>query len=320
MGFNFVNSFAKLHHDLLSVRRRREARQLAHGNQRNRLGCDGPCGRVPAQLAEQKVRQGRNALLVAILLMPARPNFRKSFVTIPACCSNSACRLHWRSEENRTVTVQGPYLVLIPTMLLSAGMLMFFTLGSSMVGDVCDEDDLNTGTRSEGTYYSVFWWFIKMGTAMASVVMGALLVFTAFDEQQNVKVDALVGDIAVMKADADKWQNEELNAELRLSRLNEQLEKAVQHLGDVRGRFQERIETHPDQSEHLGQLIEHADSLRSKLTAMRENSSKVAASPTDLMTQSDDLLVQANLLKQQSPTSLFRLRLFDIGVPLLLEA
>src|SRR5262249_19557347 len=28
-----------------------------------------------------------------------------------------------------------PYLILIPTMLLSAGMLMFFTLGSSMVGD-----------------------------------------------------------------------------------------------------------------------------------------------------------------------------------------
>ena len=32
------------------------------------------------------------------------------------------------SEEHRTITVQGPYLVLIPTMLLSAGMLMFFTL------------------------------------------------------------------------------------------------------------------------------------------------------------------------------------------------
>ena len=63
--------------------------------------------------------------------------------------------------------------------------------------------------------------------------MGGLLVFTAFDEQQNVKVDALVSDIAVMKADADKWQNEELNAELRLSRLSEQFQKAVQHLGDM---------------------------------------------------------------------------------------
>ncbi len=35
-----------------------------------------------------------------------------------------------------------PYLVLIPTVLLSAGMLFFFTLGSSMVGDICDEDEI----------------------------------------------------------------------------------------------------------------------------------------------------------------------------------
>src|SRR4051794_12491860 len=40
-----------------------------------------------------------------------------------------------------------PYLIVIPTILLSAGMLMFFTLGPSMVGDICDEDELNTGTR-----------------------------------------------------------------------------------------------------------------------------------------------------------------------------
>jgi len=29
-------------------------------------------------------------------------------------------------------------------------MLFFFTLGSSMVGDICDEDELKTGHRSEG--------------------------------------------------------------------------------------------------------------------------------------------------------------------------
>ncbi|HCC29179.1 MAG TPA: hypothetical protein DEQ03_03845, partial [Marinilabiliales bacterium] len=58
-----------------------------------------------------------------------------------------------------------PYLIIIPTVLLSAGMLFFFTLGSSMVGDICDEEELKTGNRSEGSFYSVFWWFIKMGTA-----------------------------------------------------------------------------------------------------------------------------------------------------------
>src|SRR5262249_43842787 len=55
-----------------------------------------------------------------------------------------------------------PYLIVVPTVLLSCGMLFFFTLGSSMVGDICDEDELQTGYRAEGSYYSVFWWFIKM--------------------------------------------------------------------------------------------------------------------------------------------------------------
>ena len=68
-----------------------------------------------------------------------------------------------------------PYLIVIPTVLLSAGMLFFFTLGASMVGDICDEDELHTGHRAEGSYYSVFWWFIKLGTALASLIGGALM-------------------------------------------------------------------------------------------------------------------------------------------------
>jgi len=73
-----------------------------------------------------------------------------------------------------------PWLILIPTVMLSAGMLMFFTLASAMVADVCDEDDLNTGVRKEGAYYSVFWWFMKMGMAGAYFVAGVLIAVTGF--------------------------------------------------------------------------------------------------------------------------------------------
>lgn len=92
-----------------------------------------------------------------------------------------------------------PYLIIIPTILLSAGMLFFFTLGSSMVGDICDEDDLNTGHRKEGSFYSVFWWFIKMGFAVASFVAGILIEFTQFDQNQVTKVDYLEGSIKEIK-------------------------------------------------------------------------------------------------------------------------
>ncbi len=102
-----------------------------------------------------------------------------------------------------------PYLVLIPTILLSAGMLFFFTLGSSMVGDICDEDELKTGYRSEGSFYSVFWWFIKMGTALASLVAGALIVFTMFDQTQVTKVDSLQGNIRELRSDIKYWQSDQ---------------------------------------------------------------------------------------------------------------
>jgi GPH family glycoside/pentoside/hexuronide:cation symporter len=102
-----------------------------------------------------------------------------------------------------------PYLVLIPTVLLSTGMLFFFTLGSSMVGDICDEDELKTGHRSEGSFYSVFWWFIKMGTALASLIAGALIVFTMFDEAQVTKVDSLQGNIRELRSKVQLWNGSE---------------------------------------------------------------------------------------------------------------
>lgn len=98
-----------------------------------------------------------------------------------------------------------PYLIIIPTMLLSAGMLFFFTLGSSMVGDICDEDELKTGYRAEGSFYAIFWWFIKLGTALASFVAGALIVLTMFDQIQVTKVDSIQGDVRAMRAEAQYW-------------------------------------------------------------------------------------------------------------------
>jgi GPH family glycoside/pentoside/hexuronide:cation symporter len=102
-----------------------------------------------------------------------------------------------------------PYLIIIPTMLLSAGMLFFFTLGSSMVGDICDEDELKTGYRAEGSYYSVFWWFIKMGSALASFVTGVLIVFTMFDETQVTKVDKIQGSVREMRSIVQYWKGYE---------------------------------------------------------------------------------------------------------------
>ena len=138
---------------------------------------------------------------------------------------------------------------------------MFFTLGSSMVGDVCDEDELNTGTRSEGTYYAVFWWFIKMGTAFASLVMGALLVYTSFDERQNVLMDALGGNIAIVNAEAEAWAVSKSAQVERDAALVAQAEMMVENAGKLRSHLENRLETHPAQAEHTRALLEHLGSV-----------------------------------------------------------
>jgi GPH family glycoside/pentoside/hexuronide:cation symporter len=84
---------------------------------------------------------------------------------------------------------EAPWLLIIPTVMLSTGMLFFFTLAAAMVADVCDEDELHTGTRSEGSYYAVFWWFMKMGMAVAYFIAGLLIAATGFDEQVPVQTD-----------------------------------------------------------------------------------------------------------------------------------
>jgi GPH family glycoside/pentoside/hexuronide:cation symporter len=212
-----------------------------------------------------------------------------------------------------------PYLVLIPTVLLSAGMLMFFTLGSSMVGDVCDEDELRTGTRSEGTFYSVYWWFIKLGSALASFVMGALLVFTGFDARQNVTVDGLIGNLAIIKSEAETWKDQSSDAEVVAAKLTKEIESAIKNAEKLRQHFVERIEKHPDQAEHLGRLIESTDAVRAEVPSLRASSDSMDADAADLADNADSLLHQTALLKQQTPMTLLRLRVVEIGLPLALS-
>jgi GPH family glycoside/pentoside/hexuronide:cation symporter len=209
-----------------------------------------------------------------------------------------------------------PYLVLIPTTLLSAGMLMFFTLGSSMVGDICDEDELKTGKRSEGSYYSVYWWFIKMGSAFASFVMGALLVFTGFDERQNVTVDAFRGNIARIKAEYRMLP--EVGPAAVAAKVSEQIARMIENAEKLRRHFADRIEEYPDQSGHIGSLIERMDAIRSEAEGLRANSSRIAENPADVLRQADELLQQTSDLKRQTPKTLFRLRLIEIGLPIVL--
>lgn len=75
-----------------------------------------------------------------------------------------------------------PYVNLIPGPFIGIGFSALWVLMSSMMADVCDEDELATGERREGTYSSVFWWIVKLGLSASLGVSGFMLTMTGFDE------------------------------------------------------------------------------------------------------------------------------------------
>jgi GPH family glycoside/pentoside/hexuronide:cation symporter len=78
-------------------------------------------------------------------------------------------------------TPDNPILVIIPPIFFSFGLGGLFTLMGSMVADVCDLDELETGERREGMFGSIYWWVVKLGMAAAMAAGGFLLHATGFD-------------------------------------------------------------------------------------------------------------------------------------------
>lgn len=78
-----------------------------------------------------------------------------------------------------------PWKVLLPAPLMAIGMGGLFTLMGSMIADVCDMDELQTGERREGMFGSIYWWMVKLGMALAYGLSGYLLNFTGFDVEMG---------------------------------------------------------------------------------------------------------------------------------------
>jgi len=74
-----------------------------------------------------------------------------------------------------------PYLLLIAAPFIAFGLGSLFTLVSSMVADVCDYDELITDTRREGMFGAIYWWMVKLGLAISSLISGILLNVTGFN-------------------------------------------------------------------------------------------------------------------------------------------
>lgn len=81
-----------------------------------------------------------------------------------------------------------PYLQLLSTAIVGLGLqgtwMTFFT----MVGDVCEEDELKNGLRREGIFSSIGGFSRKMAVAVAAILTGTTLKWIGFEAESAASV------------------------------------------------------------------------------------------------------------------------------------
>jgi GPH family glycoside/pentoside/hexuronide:cation symporter len=88
-----------------------------------------------------------------------------------------------------------PLLILIPLPLFAFGIGGLFTLMTSMTADVCDLDELNTGSRREGAFGAIYWWMVKFGMAFAGGMSGLIMSLVGFVPDAQVQPDGAITGI-----------------------------------------------------------------------------------------------------------------------------
>ena len=78
-------------------------------------------------------------------------------------------------------TPANPWLQLVATGLIAPGLSAIWTLLASMTADVTDFDELENGTRREGSFGAFYGWTMKLGFAFCFLVSGFILQWTGFD-------------------------------------------------------------------------------------------------------------------------------------------
>ncbi|MBF0198008.1 MAG: MFS transporter [Planctomycetes bacterium] len=82
-----------------------------------------------------------------------------------------------------TFNPEYPYLMLVNTIFIGCGYAGLWLMIPSMQADIVDYDELQTGTRREGSFASIFSWVLKLSFCVGFLISGPLLEYTGFDSK-----------------------------------------------------------------------------------------------------------------------------------------
>jgi GPH family glycoside/pentoside/hexuronide:cation symporter len=90
--------------------------------------------------------------------------------------------LHWWM-----FTPANPWLLLVPTFVFGLAINGCFLVGASMLGDVCDADELESGQRREGIYSASMEFGKKCAIALSTVLVGFVLSGAGFEAKATLQ-------------------------------------------------------------------------------------------------------------------------------------
>jgi GPH family glycoside/pentoside/hexuronide:cation symporter len=79
----------------------------------------------------------------------------------------------------------GPVLFYVLAVLAGIGLSSFFIVLWSMIPDVVEYGQLQTGHRHEGVYYGLWFFMQKLGMALSATINGWVLTQTGFQQEQG---------------------------------------------------------------------------------------------------------------------------------------
>ncbi|VGO13656.1 Inner membrane symporter YicJ [Pontiella desulfatans] len=93
---------------------------------------------------------------------------------------------------------QNPFLQVWLSILIYPGLILVWTILPSMYADICDRDDLETGTRREGMYSATSAWLLKVGVTIAMAASGWLINVAGIVDSANVQTPEAVFNMRML--------------------------------------------------------------------------------------------------------------------------
>jgi Na+/melibiose symporter-like transporter len=84
-------------------------------------------------------------------------------------------------------TPEHPWLQIVPGFIFGLAINGCFLISVSMLGDICDDDELKTGHRREGIYSASREFGNKCAIALSTIVVGYLLLAVGFNEKATMQ-------------------------------------------------------------------------------------------------------------------------------------